>query len=80
MQRYEILANGTIDNLIRDDLITNEMATSLMNDSTYAYEISKNLIAMTEVIFIEEDSDLKNLGSDMLMSDDDVKLILKEDS
>ena len=80
MQRYEILANGIIDNLIRDDLITNEMATSLMNDSTYAYEISKNLIAMTEVIFIEEDSDLKNIGTDMLMSDDDVKLILKEDS
>jgi len=80
MQRYDILTNGIIDNLIRDDLITNEMATSLMNDSTYAYEISKNLIAMTEVIFIEEDSDLKNLGTDMLMSDEDVKLILKEDS
>ncbi len=80
MQRYEILANGTIDNLIRDNLITNEMATSLMNDSTYAYDISKNLIAMAEVIFIEENSDLKNLGTDMHMSDEDVKLILQEDS
>ena len=79
MQRYEILANGTIDNLIRDNLITNEMATSLMNDSTYAYDISKNLIAMAEVIFIEENSDLKNLGTDMHMSDEDVKLILQEE-
>jgi phosphate:Na+ symporter len=30
MQKYDILANGTLDNLIRHNLITNEMATSLM--------------------------------------------------
>ncbi len=72
MERYDIIANGTLDNLIRNNLITNEMATSLMNDSAYAYDISKNLIAMAEVIFIDQ-------YGDMVMDDDDIKLILQED-
>jgi phosphate:Na+ symporter len=78
MQRYDILANGTLDNLIRNDLVTNEMATSLMNDSAYAYNISKNFIAMAEVIFIDASSDIKNIAEDMIISDEDVDLILKE--
>ena len=32
-EKYDILANGTLDRLIRERLITNEMATSLMNRS-----------------------------------------------
>jgi len=78
MQRYDILANGTLDNLIRNNLVTNEMATSLMNDSAYAYNISKNFIAMAEIIFIDASSDIKNIGEDMVISDEDVDLILQE--
>ncbi|MDB2405681.1 Na/Pi symporter, partial [Arcobacteraceae bacterium] len=47
-EKYDIIANGTLDGLIRNGQITNEMATSLMNDSAYAYDISKNLITMAE--------------------------------
>lgn len=71
LERYDILANGTLDNLIRKSLITNEMATSLMNDSTYAYNIGKNFIAMSEILFIDD-------NSDMVLSDDDVNLILEK--
>ena len=78
MQRYDILANGTLDKLIRNDLITNEMATSLMNDSSYAYEISKHFIAMAEVIFIDDSGDIKNLDGDMFISDEDVDSIIKK--
>ena len=78
MQRYDILANGTLDNLIRHDLITNEMATSLMNDSAYAHDISKNFIAMAEVIFIDASSDIKDIAEEFMISDEDVDLILKE--
>ena len=78
MQRYEILANGTLDNLIRNNLVTNEMATSLMNDSTYAYNISKHFIAMAEVIFIDTSSDIKDIAEELMISDEDVDLILKE--
>ena len=78
MQRYDILANGTLDNLIRNNLITNEMATSLMNDSAYAHDISKNFIAMAEVIFIDASSDIKDIAEEFMISDEDVDLILKE--
>ena len=78
MQQYDILANGTLDNLIRKDLISNEMATSLMNDSSYAYNISKNFIAMAEVIFIDASGDIRNIGEEMMISDEEVDMILKE--
>ncbi len=51
MQLYDIVSNGVLDGLIRKGLITNEMATSLMNDSTYAYNIAKSLIAMAQILF-----------------------------
>ena len=49
-----------------------------MNDSSYAYNISKNFIAMAEVIFIDSTGDIKNIGEDMMISDEDVELILQE--
>ena len=74
-QKYDIIANGTLDNLIRKGLITNEMATSLMNDSAYAHDISKNLITMAEIIFSSI------ISEEMSMDSDDVRSILdKEDS
>jgi len=73
-EKYDILANGTLDNLIRKGLVTNEMATSLMNDSAYAHDISKNIIAMAEITF-------STVSEEMSMDSDDVKSILdKKDS
>ena len=77
-EKYDILANGTLDNLIRNSLITNEMATSLMNDSAYAYDIGKNLIAMAEVTFSDLKGDGDNLNEEMLMSDEEVKTFLEK--
>ena len=77
-EKYDIIANGILDNLIRKGLITNVMATSLMNDSSYAYDISKNLIAMAEIIFIDRSSDIKNLDEEMVISDEDVNLLLEK--
>ena len=78
MERYDILSNGTLDNLIRNDLITNEMATSLMNDSGYAYEISKHLIAMTEIIFMKSSDEMDSLYEEMNMDEEDISTIIKK--
>lgn len=78
MERYDIITNGTLDKLIRKGLITNQMATSLMNDSDYAHSISKNLIAMAEVLFIDIGSDLKKLHEDMSINDEDVDNMLEK--
>ncbi|MEA3497938.1 MAG: Na/Pi symporter, partial [Campylobacterota bacterium] len=78
MQRYDVLANGTLDNLIRNSLITNEMATSLMNDNSYAHDISRHFIAMAEVVFIDSSSDLGNFINEMSISDEEIDSILEK--
>ncbi len=40
-----------VDRLIRDRLISPQMATSLMNDSAYAAEAIDSLVAMTEALY-----------------------------
>ena len=75
-ERYDIITNGTLDKLIRKDLISNKMATSLMNDSDYANNISKNLISMAEVLFIDINSDLKKLHKDISINDKEVDSLL----
>ena len=78
IEKNDIIANGTLDDLIRSSKITNEMATSLMNDSVYAYNISKNLISMANVIFIDSNTNIEYIGEDMVISDEDVELILQK--
>jgi len=77
-QRYDIITNGTLDKLIRKGLISNQMATSLMNDSDYAHSISKNLIAMAEVLFININSDLKKLHEELTINEEDVNSMLNK--
>lgn len=69
IEKYDIMANTSLDKLIREHLITNEMATSLMNDSTYAYNISKNLIKMAQILFVSKHEELN-------MNDDDIDLVV----
>jgi len=76
-KKYDIVANGTLDNLIRKSLITNEMATSLMNDSSYAHDISKNLIEMATVTFTDRNSNSSSINVDMKISEEDIDSILK---
>jgi len=73
-QKYDMIANGQLDKLIREKLITNEMATSLMNDSTYAYDIGKNLIEMAEVVFVGND-----IVHDILVDDEDINTFLNKE-
>jgi phosphate:Na+ symporter len=77
-ERYDIITNGTLDKLIRKSLITNQMATSLMNDSDYAYSISKHLVAMAEILFIDINSDLKKLHEELTVSDEDINTMLEK--
>jgi phosphate:Na+ symporter len=62
----DVLANGTLDRLVRDGLISNQMATSLMNDSEYTHDISTRLLEIAERMFIAEGADLKEIGEELL--------------
>ncbi|WP_415397406.1 Na/Pi cotransporter family protein [Sulfurimonas sp. CS5] len=60
IDNLNLVENGKIDSLIRTNQIKTKMATSLINDSSFAYEISKNLIHTASVLWIK-DSDIQDL-------------------
>ncbi len=59
LAKNDIVANGKLDKLIRDHLITNEMAASLMNDSAFTNNIIKSLIVATGVLWIDPSKDIE---------------------
>lgn len=50
-----------IDELIRSEKITSKMSTSLINDSTSAFNICKNLLRIANILFIRDEK-LRALG------------------
>ena len=55
VNQYDVLMNGTIDKLVREHLISNEMATSLMNDSSIAIHVAHNLIDVSSLLYLQRD-------------------------
>ncbi len=53
---HDVLINGTIERLVRDHLITPEMATSLMNDSAIAINIARNLVDVSTLLYLQRDT------------------------
>ena len=64
MEEEDIIANGTLDGLIREQRITPDMATSLMNDSAFSYDIQNNLINAAEIVFANLYSTEKDMQLD----------------
>jgi phosphate:Na+ symporter len=69
MEEQDIIANGALDKLIREQRITSDMATSLMNDSSFAYQIQRNLISAAEIIF----ANLYSQEKDLSLTEEDVE-------
>ena len=44
-----------VDQLIREDLITTEMMSSLINDQDHVHELTSKLIAVAEILYVERD-------------------------
>ncbi len=79
-KKNDVILNGGLDRLIRGDLITNEMATSLMNDSSYANNILKNLISMAEIIFIIGNENMRSLSDYISEDDEDFQQLITGES
>ena len=54
--------NLEIDHLIRDDLITTDMASSLVNDHTNLNRLIKQLIEVAELVYIDTDPVMEGTG------------------
>lgn len=76
MEEHDRMVNDTIERLIREGRITARMATSLMNDSAYAYDVARNLVQMGEVLFTKGDSDFKAALRSVQLDEDDADEIV----
>ncbi|MCU7838385.1 MAG: Na/Pi symporter [Candidatus Thiodiazotropha sp. (ex Troendleina suluensis)] len=78
IEEIDVVANGSLDHLIRENLITEEMATSIMNDSAYTFDISKNLIDMAEILFAARALDLREAERDIALNEEELEEIIEE--
>lgn len=67
----DALTSGNLEQLIRGGQITPEMATSLMNDSTYAYDAADNLISMAKVLFSPRESIMREVQESLVLEEQD---------
>lgn len=65
----DALASGNLERLIRGGHITPEMATSLMNDSSYAHDVANNLINMAKVLFAPRESIMKEVQESLALEE-----------
>ena len=81
LEESDSTRNGTLEALIRNDEITPAMATSLMNDAAYAYDVAKNLVQMGEVLFSSGDLAMKETEREIALTEeeiDEVRATLEE--
>ncbi|MBI9036055.1 MAG: Na/Pi cotransporter family protein [Bacteroidales bacterium] len=57
--KSDVLIDGTLDKLIRERKISSIMATSLANDSDHVASITKRLIEIAELLYIDSDTLIK---------------------
>lgn len=78
VEEHDIVANGQLDRLIRERRIDAETATSLMNDSAYAYDISHNLLAMARVILARFEPLMHEIEHQLHLDKQELKSVLDQ--
>ena len=68
LEKQDILTSGTLDQLVRDDAIDSQMATSLMNDSVFAHDVGMRMIEITEDIYIAEGVEVKKPAEELVLA------------
>ena len=72
MEEYDHNLNHSLSGLIRQKLISGPMSVSLMNDSGYASDVTRNLVQMGEVLFSKSDLTVKSVEQSLLLDQDEI--------
>jgi phosphate:Na+ symporter len=67
-----------LDKLVRKNRISAQMATSLINDSNYAYGVTKNLVKMGEILFSASDAGTRSAERSLSLDQDEVDKLFAE--
>ena len=65
-EELDVLISGRVNQLVLDGEITNEMATSLMNDSDEAGKIVRDLVDITTLLYYPRDKLMDQLEEEKL--------------
>lgn len=68
--------NARIDSLIREQKVTPEAGTSLINDSAYMYEIKKHLVAMAETVFVKQEEKVSRAQRELVLDDNELANVI----
>ncbi len=72
IEKFSESINNAIDQLIRDNRIAADVATSLMNDSGYAYDIARSLVAAGETALLARDQQLGDAVRSVALEDHEI--------
>jgi phosphate:Na+ symporter len=75
VKEAETQLNNNIDELIRNDRISPDVASSLMNDSVYVDGIKNNLLAFFETLFVAKERELTKVQRKLALDDDEITQI-----
>jgi phosphate:Na+ symporter len=67
-----------LDKLVRKDKISAQIATSLINDSGYAYDVTKSLVKMGEVLFSAGESGVRSIERSLALDVDEMDELFSE--
>jgi phosphate:Na+ symporter len=72
MEEGDEKLNNEIDELIRNGKIVPETGTSLINDSSYLFDIKSNLLQFFETLFIAQERELTQVERKLVLDDDEI--------
>ena len=78
MKQYDRELEIRLNTLIRGNLISAPMSISLMNDSGYAYHVTKNLVKMGEVLFSTGESQLREAERSVSLDEGELDALMQE--
>ncbi|MEN8248628.1 MAG: Na/Pi symporter [Bacteroidota bacterium] len=75
----DLLFNGKVDVLIREKIISPQMASSLLNDSALTKSITKHLVKATELLYLDTDF-LRDSNATVKTEDEDEEVLVENDA
>lgn len=80
LERFYRRINATLEDLIRRRRMTGQVATSLMNDVSYAHDIGKNLVAMAQTLLVVPEQAMRAAQQQLALDDAEIEQALDERS
>ncbi|GJL83385.1 MAG: hypothetical protein DHS20C01_30190 [marine bacterium B5-7] len=80
LARNDIVADGTLDELIRSHRITPDIAVSLMNDYVYAHDACNDLLTAAETLFVRRKSDAHQVEVGLSLGEEEIAELINREN